>query len=164
MTVEFSRQLVEKHSNIKFHENPSSGSRVVSCGLVDGQTDMTKLIFAFRNFTKAAKKKLGQKISLKCIHFGLFIFNTNKNSLNLILLPQHPIIFHTVPDIMTVGLVSLRIPWSWKSVTRFISNHFSNVFSSRSSLNLWRPRFCSRAGHSGYSVAHNSHDKSWCKL
>jgi hypothetical protein len=27
-----------KYSNIKFHENPSSGSPFVSCGLTDGQT------------------------------------------------------------------------------------------------------------------------------
>jgi len=39
MKLEFSRQFFEKYSNIKFHENPSSGSRVVSCGQMDGQTD-----------------------------------------------------------------------------------------------------------------------------
>jgi hypothetical protein len=35
---EFSRQFFEKYSNIKFHENPSSGSRVVPCGQKDRQT------------------------------------------------------------------------------------------------------------------------------
>jgi hypothetical protein len=30
--LEFSRQIFEKYSHIKFHENPSSGSRVVPCG------------------------------------------------------------------------------------------------------------------------------------
>ena len=34
---------------IKFHANPSSGSRVVTCG----RTDMTKLIVALRNFANA---------------------------------------------------------------------------------------------------------------
>jgi len=38
MKLEFSRQIFEK-SNIKFHENPSSGSRVVPCGRLDGQTN-----------------------------------------------------------------------------------------------------------------------------
>jgi len=33
-----------KNINIKFYENPSSGSRVVLCGL----TDLTKLTFVFR--------------------------------------------------------------------------------------------------------------------
>jgi hypothetical protein len=52
MKLEFSQQISEKYSNIKFHENLSSGSRVVPCGWTDGQTDiyMTKLIIAFRNF------------------------------------------------------------------------------------------------------------------
>jgi hypothetical protein len=51
MKYEFSRQIFEKVSNIKFYQNPSSGSRVVACG----QTDMTELIVAFRNFSKAPK-------------------------------------------------------------------------------------------------------------
>ena len=42
----------EKYSNIKFHENPSSGSRAVPCG----RTDMTKLIVAFLQFCERAKK------------------------------------------------------------------------------------------------------------
>jgi len=45
MRVEFCRQIFE-NTEIKFHENPSSSSRVVPYG----QTDMTKLIVAFRSF------------------------------------------------------------------------------------------------------------------
>jgi len=64
MKYEFSRKIFEKYLNIKFHENPSSGNRVVPCGRTDGrtegrtggQTDMTKLIIAFRNFANAPKK------------------------------------------------------------------------------------------------------------
>jgi hypothetical protein len=48
----FSRQFLEKYSNIKFHENPFGGSRVVPCG----RTDMTKLIVAFRNFANGPNK------------------------------------------------------------------------------------------------------------
>ena len=58
MELEFSRQIYEKSSNIKFNGNPSSGSRNVPFGRTDGQTDMTKLIVAFRNFANAPKKKL----------------------------------------------------------------------------------------------------------
>ena len=36
--LEFSRQIFEKSTNIKFHENPFSGSRVVTCGRTDGKT------------------------------------------------------------------------------------------------------------------------------
>jgi len=59
MKLEFSRHFFEKYPNTKFHENPSSGSRVVPCGWadgrIDGQTEMTKLIVAFRNFANAPK-------------------------------------------------------------------------------------------------------------
>jgi hypothetical protein len=48
---EFSRQIFEMSSNIKFHENPSSGSRVVPCG----QRDMTTLLVTFRNCSTAPK-------------------------------------------------------------------------------------------------------------
>ena len=55
MKLEFSGQVFffsETCTNIKFHENLSSGSRVVT----DGRTDKTKLIVTFRNFAKAPKK------------------------------------------------------------------------------------------------------------
>jgi len=38
MSLVFSGQIFEKYSNIKFRENPSSGSRVLSCGQTYGQT------------------------------------------------------------------------------------------------------------------------------
>ena len=52
MKLEFSGRNFEKSSNIKFHENPSSGRRVVPCG----RTDIMKLIVAFSNYAKAPKK------------------------------------------------------------------------------------------------------------
>jgi hypothetical protein len=59
MKLEFSPQIFEKFSNIKFYKNPSNWSRVVPCGWTeaqtDGQTNLTKLLVAFRNFAKAAK-------------------------------------------------------------------------------------------------------------
>jgi len=53
MNLEFSQQIFEKYPNIKRHDNPSTGSRVIPCGQTDGQTDMTKLTVAFRHFVKA---------------------------------------------------------------------------------------------------------------
>jgi histidinol phosphatase-like enzyme len=38
MKFEFSRQIFEKYSDIKFSENPSSGTRVISRGWTEGQT------------------------------------------------------------------------------------------------------------------------------
>jgi hypothetical protein len=40
MKLEFSRQIFEKCSNIKFHENPPSGSRLVACGQTDRLTKL----------------------------------------------------------------------------------------------------------------------------
>jgi len=39
MKLEFSGPIFEKYSNIKFHENPSIGSQIVSFGHLNGQTD-----------------------------------------------------------------------------------------------------------------------------
>jgi len=52
MKLEFSRQSLENHRNIKY-ENPLSGSRVVPCGLTDRQT-ITKIILAFSQFRERA--------------------------------------------------------------------------------------------------------------
>ena len=35
----FSQQVSEKYSDMKFHENPSSGIQVVPCGQTDRQTE-----------------------------------------------------------------------------------------------------------------------------
>ena len=48
----------KKTSNTKFHVNLSIGSGVIPCGLTDRQTDMMKLIVAFRSFPNAPKNLL----------------------------------------------------------------------------------------------------------
>ena len=50
--LEFPRQIFQRYSNVKRHEYPSSGSRIVPCGR---QTDTTKLIIPFRNFANPPK-------------------------------------------------------------------------------------------------------------
>jgi hypothetical protein len=42
-------EFSEKYSNIKFHENPSSGNRVVPCVWTDGRTDRHILVRFERN-------------------------------------------------------------------------------------------------------------------
>ena len=51
----FSRRIFKKHSNIKFYKNQSSGIGFVSCGRADVQTDMMKVMDAFRSIAKAPK-------------------------------------------------------------------------------------------------------------
>jgi hypothetical protein len=68
MKLEFSRQIFEKSSNIKFHENTSSESRVVPAdgwtdGRTDRQTDIRKLIVAFLCFAKAPKTPVTYRVS-----------------------------------------------------------------------------------------------------
>ena len=65
MKLEFSRQFFEKHTNIKFHENTSTGSRVVPCGETDRRRGLTKLIVAFRNFSNAPKNRQTDRQSVR---------------------------------------------------------------------------------------------------
>ena len=68
--LEFPQQFIEKYSNIKFYENPSSGSLVVQCEKADGRTDMTKLRVAFRNFVNASKSLNSfSTMDLLCSHW-----------------------------------------------------------------------------------------------
>ena len=74
MKIEFSRQNLEKSSDIKFHENPSSGSQAVSCGQTDGgRIDRTKLIVAFRNVPNAPKNWYAYVLAetIVCLHIML---------------------------------------------------------------------------------------------
>ena len=45
--LEFSRQAFEKSSNIKFHENPSSGSGVFPCGRTDRHDEANRRFSQF---------------------------------------------------------------------------------------------------------------------
>jgi len=58
-----------KKSNIKFHENPSSGSRAVVCGQTDGRRDITKPSVAFRNIANALKTDT----NMQCQHTACFM-------------------------------------------------------------------------------------------
>ena len=61
MELQPSGKMFEKYSNIKFNENPSSGSRAVPFGLAD----MTKLTVTFRNL------RTSQKIAFYCCYWRL---------------------------------------------------------------------------------------------
>ena len=55
MNFEYSQQIFEVYTNMKFHENPSSRSRVVRCGQTGRRTDMVKPVVAFRHFANVPK-------------------------------------------------------------------------------------------------------------
>jgi len=81
----------DKHLNIKFDENWSSGSRGVSCG----QRDMTRLIVSFRNFANVSQNGLRQKKSLQEFNFSQEVYKKlYQNSSNGL---QHVTRVRTVP-------------------------------------------------------------------
>jgi hypothetical protein len=57
ITVEDSGHIFEKYTYIKFHEDLSSGSRVVPCGQTDIQTNTAKVIVAFGSFANAPQNR-----------------------------------------------------------------------------------------------------------
>jgi hypothetical protein len=57
MEREFSTRILEKYSNIQFHENSSSGRRDIPCGQTDRRTNMTKIRVVFRNFVNSTKNE-----------------------------------------------------------------------------------------------------------
>jgi hypothetical protein len=71
----WSHNFLDKISITTFYENPSSGSRVVSCGPTDRQTDMSHLIVALSNIVKTPKNRqirgkgttlLGRRFTYTC--------------------------------------------------------------------------------------------------
>ena len=84
MKFEFSLLIFQKVWNIKFYQNPASGSRVVPCG----QTDMTKLIVAFRNFANAPNKNVfPNKENRKLLNFSTWMrgFESSSDSCKITL-------------------------------------------------------------------------------
>ena len=80
---EFNENLtLEKHTNVKFHKNTLTGSRVVLCGRTDGQAEITKLIVTSYNFANSLKNEYvySTEISvlltdiLTCLNGTLFRF------------------------------------------------------------------------------------------
>jgi len=60
MKLEFSQQYSEKYSNIKFHENTPSGSRVVPYGRTDRHDETNGRFFAILR----THLKIGQQLYL----------------------------------------------------------------------------------------------------
>jgi len=55
MKLDFSQKILKNINNIKFHEKPAIGSRVVPCRLTDRQTGITEAQVDLRNFANSPK-------------------------------------------------------------------------------------------------------------
>jgi len=62
MKIAFSRQISEEYSSIKFHDNPSSGCRVL-CGQANRQTDKHEPNSHFSNLCERAWKCVSAKLT-----------------------------------------------------------------------------------------------------
>jgi hypothetical protein len=87
INLDFSRQIFKKYSNMNFHENPSSGSRVFPCGRTDRQAGrhMTKLLIAFRIFAHMPQSILETAILQPLETYILFTRGCNIHTFPLFL-------------------------------------------------------------------------------
>ena len=112
-------QSFEKHSDIKFHENPSSGAEALH---VDRQTDMTKIIVAFHNSAIAYKKNTKPCIIFHCIAMQYLDY------LWWILLPQ----VHLLVDVLIVRICRVCVTWTMWHI------FYTLYFADRASrYNFW---------------------------
>jgi hypothetical protein len=71
MKLEFPREIFEKSSNIRFHENPTSGSRVVPCGRTHKEANRR-----FSHFITNASKKMISKMCSEHQKAGLVLYES----------------------------------------------------------------------------------------
>ena len=103
--LEFTRQIFENSSNIKFHKNTSSGGRVVPCGRTDRRTDTTKLLVVFRNFANASKQCVIFRITCVATDIQIYLLrNTSQESC-------HYLNMHGLPEqsCLLAGIVHKRM-------------------------------------------------------
>jgi hypothetical protein len=82
MKLEPSRQIFENVSNIKYRQNPVSGSKISPMRTIErteagGRTDMTNLIVAFHNFANEPNTKLENKYFFCVNSYGLLMQSNN---------------------------------------------------------------------------------------
>jgi len=79
MQLDFPKQILEKSSNIKFHENTElfNANGQIETGRAGGRTDrhMTKAAITFHNFCERARKK-----NTHFMYVALYIYTYMKQS------------------------------------------------------------------------------------
>jgi len=120
--LEFCRQIFEKYSTIKFHQNSSLGAELFH---VDGRTDMTKVIVAFRNFANASENNhdTGRNCGKWSVYKYFYNAFTRSWSFNML----HTILNHckiyvlTIPIRLFICITQWGVTQKWDT----LSWHFS---------------------------------------
>ena len=81
MKLEFTRQIFEKYSNIKFNENPSSRSRVVPCWRTDRNYEANNRLRNFGDVSNEMTENVNEKKMPS--DFYRWQYMLNKSSLTL---------------------------------------------------------------------------------
>jgi hypothetical protein len=110
MKHELSGHIFEKYSNMTFNAKPSSGSRVVPCGPTEEKTDITKLVFAFRNFVNTPKTVIPLTFRVKWEVSNPFVFLRSFTSEPLLFLIDYMLFVETIRQLTFYGLSYEQLP------------------------------------------------------
>jgi hypothetical protein len=134
MKLEYFRQIFEKFSNIKFHENPSSGSQTVPCG----QTDLTKLLVAFAIFGTNLKINQHTNNNVTCVFSPRCLSKPYSHYLYSKLI----VLYWLMRNNVLVVTVSYPVPLLWHDITKTIyTEQNTDIHSACQEIHclLWKP-------------------------
>jgi hypothetical protein len=92
MILGLAQQIFEKHPNIIFHKNMSSGSRVVPCGQTDRHGTAES---RFSQFYESAYKVLTERLILVTTDIGVTVKQALIASKILVYIPSSPLYMFT---------------------------------------------------------------------
>jgi hypothetical protein len=105
MKIEFLRKIFQKYSNV----NPSSGSRVVKCGVTDRHDEGNSSFF--RNFSKELKISAvvtgGSHSAVRCLFPGELLAHCFHQHSNAIVRQEDRLLFEWCPVLIWSGLLSV---------------------------------------------------------
>ena len=117
-----------ENPHLKLHENPSSGSRIFSCGLSDRQTYMRKLIIAFRNYMTASKNAIFILTILREIVQNLFVRMTSAQNLSTPCISEYKLgMRYDIYEKRLIGMVFVRLQGSWRYRAKWLSFYAEDI-------------------------------------
>ena len=145
MIPEVSRHISEKYSSTKFHQNPSSGSRVVQCWLTDRQTYLTNNI----RFTQLYEKSLKTANPWSTVHLEKPIVAQRVKK------PPPPILWTTefhyriqnrsllVPILSQINSLHILAHYFFNNIFQYQPRTYASIFHVVSFLQIYPRKFLS---------------------